>query len=69
MKAEEMYAYDIEPFDGCEIQCPECKEWSNIENWKEYTVPCDICGDHDAIMCPECTELFDHVYSPRFEVR
>ena len=54
---------------GCEIKCPECGEWHNHEEWKETEVPCDLCGEHLAMECPNCKERFDHVYSEVFECR
>lgn len=43
------------------ILCPECKEWSLGEEWREfYELPCDQCGgDHDGLICPKCGEAFD----------
>lgn len=55
--------------DGCEIKCPHCNEWSSHNDWEQTSLPCDLCGDHDAIRCPECFESFDHVWSPDFECR
>lgn len=55
--------------EGGEIECPECKEWSNHNKWIETSVDCELCGDHDAIRCPECEEEFDHVYAPDFKTK
>ncbi len=41
--------------------CPDCKEPSPIGEWLEHQVPCELCGEHDGRMCPECEEVFDHI--------
>lgn len=71
MLIEDLSSWDfpVDPFEGCEIQCPECKEWSNHNDWIESSVYCELCGDHSAIQCPKCDERFDHVWSPKFIVR
>jgi primosomal protein N' len=42
--------------------CPECKEWSSYTEWDEATAPCEDCGEHEARVCPNCGEVYDHVY-------
>ena len=44
-----------------QVQCPECREWSPISDWREGSVYCEDCGEHTAIVCPACEERFDHV--------
>ncbi len=43
-------------------KCPECGETTRVENWEEQTVGCEDCGEHDGRECPECGEVFDHVW-------
>lgn len=69
MKIEEFGYFEIEPFEGCEIKCPDCGKWSNHKDWTETEVPCEECGSHDAIQCPKCFENIDHVFAPKLEVR
>ena len=69
MKADDFGLWNVYTFEGCEIQCPECKEWASHNNWTETEVYCEDCGEHSAIRCPNCDEVFDHVWSPMFEVR
>jgi uncharacterized protein (DUF983 family) len=47
-------------YEGCEIECPECKEYSLHTDWIETEVGCEDCGSHSAIQCPKCDEPFDH---------
>ncbi len=67
MKANEMSLWDVEPFTSLknesELECPECKEWSKLEEWSEAESYCEGCGSHAAIKCPLCEELLDHVYT------
>ena len=69
MKANEFYWWDVDVFEGCQIQCPECKKWAHHSRWVETNVYCEDCGEHSAIECPNCHIRFDHVWSPRFETR
>jgi len=69
MNIDYLSLWDINPFEGCEIQCPECKEWASHKDWLETKVYCEDCGSHSAIRCPNCNEEFDQVWSPKFEVR
>lgn len=55
--------------DGCELECPVCKEWSNHSLWIETQVFCELCGDHFAIGCPSCEERFDHTENDIFNCR
>jgi Zn finger protein HypA/HybF involved in hydrogenase expression len=50
------------------VKCPECQASSPIKDWEGGSVYCELCGDHDAIVCPNCDESFDHVWGPTFEV-
>lgn len=67
MNIEDLEDFDLIPLEnkkeGCEILCPNCLNWSNHTEWKMSTVECDVCLYHDAIECPKCSRLFDHVYS------
>ena len=72
MKIEDINCtWDMKPLlkEGDLIECPECKEWINHNEWIESSVDCELCGDHTAIQCPKCDELFDHVYSPEFNTK
>jgi hypothetical protein len=42
--------------------CPECDQVSNVSDWRETTVGCEDCGEHDARECPLCHERLDIVY-------
>ena len=52
------------------VKCPDedCGKESPLKEWTVGSVGCELCGDHDAMVCPECEEMFDHVWSPTFEV-
>lgn len=63
------YEAVVQVTDTSEILCPECNEYSKIARWVEVTVPCELCGDHYAIVCPVCEEHFDHVYAKPFIVK
>ena len=52
-----------------EIECPECKKYSKINDWEEGNVYCECCGEHDSLNCPECFEPFDSVRGPIFRVK
>ena len=71
MKIEELHwwEFDKEPEMGCEIQCPECLTWHPHEEWHKGLVGCELCGDHDALVCPACGEHFDHVKGPIFKIK
>ncbi len=44
------------------LRCAECGLWSQVWRWKHTEIFCEICGDHEALMCPECMEHFDCVW-------
>jgi len=46
------------------IECPSCKEFSSVSEWRNSEVECELCGEHDAIRCPKCGYDIDHVWSP-----
>lgn len=46
------------------VECPECCNYSPIEAWEDVSVECDVCGDHDGIICPICDEIVDYAFSP-----
>lgn len=50
------------------VECPKCKVYSLLVNWREGIVGCEDCGEHDAMVCPECDKYFDHVWGPTFKV-
>jgi hypothetical protein len=43
-------------------RCPKCGAETPVELWRETSVPCETCGDHDARECPACAEAFDCVW-------
>lgn len=58
------FNFEPEPKDGGDlVVCPECKEASPIRGWRESSVYCDVCGDHPALVCPECEEYIDSVWT------
>lgn len=71
MEIKEFYLWEFEPEldTGSFIECPGCGEWSCHTEWEKGLVGCDCCGDHDAIVCPECLEYFDHVCGLVFKTK
>lgn len=63
-----LWRFDKDPYEGCSIICPECKETSPHAEWSESEVGCELCGEHTAIKCPKCDERFDHVDSETFQI-
>lgn len=65
MKADDssMWAFEPDLSDESEVFCRECGEWSPIADWTEGEIDCETCGSHSAIMCPQCGEAYDHVWS------
>ncbi len=61
MEVDDLCWFDL-PAGLVEIHCPECGCVSMVSDWKEASVSCETCGEHDAIECPECYERFDHVW-------
>jgi len=59
----EAAAYQI----GCEartpLRCPECKTVRVVEDWAYCALPCEDCGEHPGVACPECEATFDCVFS------
>lgn len=45
---------DEGPLDlpNTEIECPECKEFFDASRWAAFEVPCDCCGGHFVLNCP-----------------
>jgi hypothetical protein len=50
------------------VVCSECSVASPLSEWREGEVYCEVCGDHSAMICPNCEEPFDHVRAKPFEV-
>lgn len=46
------------------VQCCECMKYIAIEDWEEFSAECELCGDHSALICPECDEIIDSMYAP-----
>lgn len=63
------FKFDRILFEGCQILCPECENYSMHTGWTSTEVYCEDCGTHEAIECPNCNERFDHVYADEFKVR
>ena len=70
MKIEDLDMFDMEPppFDGCEILCKYCDEWSSHTEWPETEIPCEDCGEHYAMKCPKCNEVQSSVSSDILKV-
>jgi hypothetical protein len=50
------------PKEGDVIQCPDCKVWTEADQWDDTCIYCEMCGDHSAFACPACGLTVDHVY-------
>ena len=52
-----------EPNYGFKLECPKCgfKE-TDEEHFINTIEPCEDCGSHSAIACPECDERWEHVW-------
>lgn len=33
--------------------------WIEIETYGD----CDLCGDHSAVQCPKCNQIYDTIYN------
>lgn len=44
------------------IKCPECFTTTDARLWEECQLPCEDCGDHDGLRCPNCDEGYDSVW-------
>lgn len=78
MKPEDTYLWDFdaEPAETSEVECPDCRGWSPLADWRESEVYCEDCevycedcGTHPSIVCPRCEEHVDCVYGPELRVR
>ena len=63
------WKFTPEPFDGCELHCPACRQWSSHHEWGSFTPPGADGGAPLALTCPRCEAHFDHRSSPTFAVR
>ena len=61
------FSHEID--EKSEIECSECKEYSNIQQWTDGYAYCEDCGDHNAIVCPKCDWPIDHIWCPVLNVR
>jgi hypothetical protein len=43
-------------------RCPECGKTSPVADWADRPVGCQECGEHEGRKCPECAEVFDHIW-------
>jgi len=55
--------WDVEAHEAW--TCPECGATTPANDWRETSVGCEDCGEHDARECPACEERFDHVWGSR----
>lgn len=60
-----------EQFKLYEILCPTCKQWSALSRWMEINIPCETCGDHEALMCPnpDCMHIMDVLDQPEARLK
>lgn len=42
--------------------CPVCTLSAHVDLWKNCTIPCDTCDEHDARQCPQCDTVFGIVW-------
>lgn len=38
---------------GHELECPECKKFHPAQEWQAVDVPCESCGEHSVLVCPQ----------------
>ena len=57
------------PFDGCEIRCPACQQWSSHHEWGSVTPQSDHTAALGALACPRCEASFEPGRAPTFAVR
>jgi len=71
MTIEELSLWDFNPelAPSSEIKCDNCGEWTPYTMWIGTCIPCSECGEHDAIKCPHCDKIYDHVWSEPFKTR
>lgn len=50
----ECWKFEPKVQKNSEILCPECDSWSHYSEWELGFIDCELCGEHDAIRCPEC---------------
>jgi len=50
--------YNI-PIKAEKIQCPDCLEWSNVDEWESDVFCWDDCEEMVAMECPKCKETFE----------
>lgn len=60
---------EARPIDSSDVRCNECKEFSPLAEWRESSIDCETCGDHDTMVCPKCEEHADHVEDEPMEIR
>lgn len=66
MTIERSSTWDLEPQPKSEhdlVLCSVCQAYSPLAEWGETDVPCEFCGDHSAMKCPQCDHAFDHVFA------
>ena len=57
------FEFSAELKPSSKIQCPECEKFSLATEWAHSEIGCELCGSHSAIVCPECDEHLDHVWT------
>lgn len=46
------------PKENCEVQCPECHQWSSHWDWKEWEEEEPDLQTSDHLGCPKCKASF-----------
>lgn len=58
-KGHQYMAQSVRATKRSQILCAECGKYSYATKWKETSIPCEDCGEHNGIECPKCGEKFD----------
>lgn len=45
--------------DTDEHQCRKCEVWSAGLKWVAFDQACDVCGEHEAYLCPACGHVHE----------
>lgn len=43
-------------------ECPECFVGSPIAEWRATEIGCEDCGEHPAVVCPDCGAVIDTIF-------
>lgn len=44
-------------------KCFYCKEITPKEDWKEGYIHCDLCNEHEGVICPKCDRVADNMWN------